>query len=33
MNNYCEKLGGNCKYMQDGACIAAVCERGSKYGK
>lgn len=28
--NYCPKLGGNCKYMQDGACIAAVCERGSK---
>lgn len=27
MQNYCEKLGWNCKYMQDGACIAAVCER------
>ena len=30
MNNYCEKLGGSCKYMQDGVCIAAVCKRRGK---
>ena len=26
-NTYCPVLGGKCKYMQDGKCTAAVCER------
>lgn len=25
--NYCEKIGGDCKYMMNGECYASVCKR------
>lgn len=27
---YCPVLGGACKYVVDGACVAAVCKRMGK---
>lgn len=29
-NQYCPVLGGACKYVVDGKCTAAVCERRGK---